>query len=121
MIDCTVFFNMAYGQIESEPEGPLQLQRGDLVEILLGPATGKIGLISTIQRGSGDRVMEDAGAARLRIGVGLIEPIEVAPELVAILRVADLLSLDEAPRQEVMRWFNNPNDLKLLVRGGADS
>jgi hypothetical protein len=88
------------------------------VKILVGPATGRLGLV-VIDR-NGNYIDYEPYSAADSIGVQVVEPMQIAPELRELLISDRFIANDEdSLRETAVRWFDSPEQLELVMSSSA--
>lgn len=93
------------------------LKVGDLVECLVGPAIGKIGLVIIDRNGNYVDYQDHAGIDS--IGVQVVERMNQGNPAVQALLQSGLVSPD-ARFESATRWFDDPEQLSLVYREQAE-
>lgn len=111
---CSIIYVIMPFERRVDDPTPTVLQAGDVVEILAGPATGKIGLIAVDR--NANFVDCDLYARPDSIGVDVVEAVEIDLELLGVLQEGGLIPAD-GTLQLSRRWFSNDADLALVRLG----
>lgn len=94
---------------------PTVFEKGDLVIILIGPATGKIGQV-VVERNA-NYVDKEPYSADDDIAVQVVELMQLAPSLRDIIIASDLvIDSGEVFTEAAIRWFDTPDQLELVLR-----
>lgn len=89
------------------------LKVGDLVECLIGPAIGKIGVVVIDRNGNYVDYQDQAGINS--IGVQVIERMDTQDPVSQALLQSGLVKPD-ASFESATRWFDGPEQLSLVYR-----
>ena len=90
---------------------PTPYQVGDMVEFLIGPAKGKYGKVVVERNGNYNDYEPYVDSES--IGVAVVEREDLCPDLE---RAVSQLSSPESFVHTVVRWCDNPQQLKLVDR-----
>ena len=99
-----------------ENPAPTVYQPGDIVKILIGPATDRLGRV-VVERNGNYHDYEPYSASE-GIGVEVVERRGLAPELEKM--IAELTD-PECLVHKVVRWFDNPQQLELVRKAQSTS
>ncbi len=108
-------FNVAkefYPTPSQRVENPVEteLVSGDIVRALVGPATGKIGIV-VVER-NGNYIDYEPYCHKEGIGVGFAEQEDLAPELAGIVEQLT----KNSTIINVVRWFEPSNQLEVVEK-----
>jgi hypothetical protein len=99
---------------------PTFFQVGDLVRILTGPATGKIGQV-VVERNANYEDKEPYSADE-DIAVSAVEPTQIDPFLRGLITSSgSVIDSEDAFTETAVRWFDTPDQLELILRSQTDS
>ena len=98
-------------KIRIENPVPTHYKVGDIVKVLIGPATEKFGAV-VVEKNGNYRDYEPYCSAE-SIGVAVMEKRDFHPDLA---RIVEQLSGPSSLIHTVVRWFDNPEQLDLVMR-----
>jgi hypothetical protein len=101
----------------TENPQPTELQKGDMVDILVGPAAGKVGLV-VVER-NGNYKDSEPYASPESIGVQVIQQITMDETLRNALIGTGNVAPDSTLEQAI-RWFDEPDQLRLAYRDTSE-
>lgn len=87
------------------------LQRGDIVQAKIGPATGKLGIVVVERNGNYEDCLDEVGLEQ--IGVGFAEGNPIDQDLMKMLESARSGLIPKI--RTVIRWFDSPEQLEVVA------